>query len=462
MPPFSSVPISTPACDFLFFGPILRWLSRCAATPLLWWGTVWGCLLVVGTGRVSLLAQDANPPNVVAAEALEGPVTDAAPDAVEAGPASESDVDRESRNSQPTEGVTTPTENVGTLESTEAADAANVPVENAAENELDPPPIVPGGEAVAETSVEGIPPPPPLPAIVDPASLLPTRNLLSTEGTLGPDWLYCPGRTDAAVELTWLVVEAGQGRELRCTGEPQGYIRTVAHYRDFDFGLEWKYPSDENGNSGILVYTAGEDRVWPTAVQVQLHQPKTGSVFGSGEAQVDPEIDTKNHFSRPVGEWNELLVSSRNGVLSVTINGRPVGEVSVRNPADGAIGLQSEGSEIHFRNIWLRGTAVEATTIAAIPARREYSPPSVLIPRAYHCQPAISLWSAEPVRMKPRIERREQQELVHVPRRVAVDTRAVEPDTRRDPDRTGDAGFLPDPGRDRRDLSDGRHRRSRR
>lgn len=180
-------------------------------------------------------------------------------------------------------------------------------------------------------------------------------ELVRADDFPGETWVFYSGKKGARIEETWIVdTRSPDGPILICTGEPQGYLRTTATFSDFDFGLEWKYPSDENGNSGILLCTTGEDRIWPSAVQVQLHQPKTGSMYGSGGAVVEPEIETQNHFTRPLNHWNELVITSRNGRLTLTINGKRIGETQVQSSPIGSIGLQSEGSEIHFRRIWIR------------------------------------------------------------------------------------------------------------
>jgi hypothetical protein len=180
-------------------------------------------------------------------------------------------------------------------------------------------------------------------------------ELVRADDFPGETWVFYSGKKGARIEQTWIVdTRSPDGPILICTGEPQGYLRTTATFSDFDFGLEWKYPADENGNSGILLCTTGEDRIWPSAVQVQLHQPKTGSMYGSGGAVVEPEIETQNHFTRPLNHWNELVITSRNGRLTLTINGKRIGETQVHSSPIGSIGLQSEGSEIHFRRIWIR------------------------------------------------------------------------------------------------------------
>lgn len=226
-------------------------------------------------------------------------------------------------------------------------------------------------------------------------------ELVRPEDFPGETWVFYSGKKGARIEQTWTVdTRSPDGPILICTGEPQGYLRTTATFSDFDFGLEWKYPTDENGNSGILLCTTGEDRIWPSAVQVQLHQPKTGSMYGSGGAVVEPEIETQNHFTRPLNHWNELVITSRSGRLTLTINGKRIGETQVQSSHIGSIGLQSEGSEIHFRRIWIR----DLRTAPLAPPAPVSGPsaavdPSVLWgPTLSPCQPC---WPARTSRMLP-------------------------------------------------------------
>jgi len=159
--------------------------------------------------------------------------------------------------------------------------------------------------------------------------------------------------TDAGV---WKIMREAPDAEpvLVCLGEPKGFAFTISQYSDFELTLEWKYPKDANGNSGVLLYTQDEPRIWPTCVQVQLHQPKAGSIFPSGDATTDNTRDADPDLARPVNTWNECKIVSRGGRISVDINGKKAGEISGSKPAVGSIALQSEGSEVHFRRMRLR------------------------------------------------------------------------------------------------------------
>jgi hypothetical protein len=164
-----------------------------------------------------------------------------------------------------------------------------------------------------------------------------------------------PPMPDAPV---WKVIREGSGDEqeliLVCSGEPKGFLYTTESCSEFELTLEWKYPSDADGNSGVLVYAQDEPRIWPTSMQIQLHQPKAGSVFPSGDAISDPTSEVELDLARPVDVWNEGKIVSRGGRLSVEVNSKKGGEVSGAKPCSGSIALQSEGSVVHFRRIRLR------------------------------------------------------------------------------------------------------------
>lgn len=156
-------------------------------------------------------------------------------------------------------------------------------------------------------------------------------------------------------DVTWKVVrgENSQPSILICSGKPYGYIRTQKVFENFRFSLEWMYPNDPNANSGILLFTSAPDKVWPKAFQVQLHRPEAGYVFatpGSGAKSAN-KLSPAKPLDLPVGKWHKCELTCRQGNIAVTINGVKLGEVTGCDPSKGAIALQSEGSEIHFRKL---------------------------------------------------------------------------------------------------------------
>ena len=180
------------------------------------------------------------------------------------------------------------------------------------------------------------------------------RDLLKEE--LSEHWTHFSSVDQTPLGNVWKRVPAGdqETTELVCSGDPRGYLYTNQQYTEFDMTFEWRYLSDPNGNSGVLVFTQNDRRLWPTSIQVQLHQPKAGSVFPSGKA-VTENIVKQEGLAKPVGEWNKCQIVSRSGRVLVHINGQKSGEVTGCNPASGRIALQSEGSIVHFRRMMIRG-----------------------------------------------------------------------------------------------------------
>lgn len=172
--------------------------------------------------------------------------------------------------------------------------------------------------------------------------------------TFPTGWKYFSAENGSKLQDVWQTVKSADGDDvLICRGKPFGYIRTQKLHRDFEFRIEWMYPKDANGNSGVLIHTGKEDKIWPNSIQVQLHGPTAGSIFPSGETKTDNKLMVRD-LSKPVGQWNTCVITSKAGTISVVINGKKSGEVSGCLPKSGSISLQSEGSEIHFRRVMLK------------------------------------------------------------------------------------------------------------
>jgi hypothetical protein len=211
-----------------------------------------------------------------------------------------------------------------------------------------------------------------------PAETRTSEKLLITSLLKSPlqeqDWTFVSREKDAKLSDTWGIVQEGEDTVLICTGMPYGYLRTTQKYDDFEMELEWRFPDDENGNSGILLYTSEEDKVWPDSIQVQLHQPVAGSIFPSAGARSDNEIRDVRNVARPINQWNVCRISSSGGTISVDINGKRIGEVTGCRPSRGWIALQSEGAEVHFRRIRIREMPPVAAPEAAADQSTSWMP----------------------------------------------------------------------------------------
>lgn len=169
------------------------------------------------------------------------------------------------------------------------------------------------------------------------------------------NWTFFSADKAAVLADTWSVAEGeeGEGDVLICNGRPFGYLRTAVAYDNFEFSLEWNYPNDPNCNSGILIHTGEEDKIWPASIQVQLHRPEAGSVFPSGGAKSASPLRITD-LDLPLKKWHSCVISSRNDTVSVSINGQKLGQVTMCSPRKGSIALQAEGSEIRFRKLLLK------------------------------------------------------------------------------------------------------------
>ena len=58
---------------------------------------------------------------------------------------------------------------------------------------------------------------------------------------------------------------------------------------------------------------------------------------------------------KPVGEWNTTEIICQDGAITSKVNGKDV-DTGKGDLTEGVIGFQSEGAEIHFKNIRIKET----------------------------------------------------------------------------------------------------------
>lgn len=170
---------------------------------------------------------------------------------------------------------------------------------------------------------------------------------------------------------TWEV----KGDELLCKGQPIGVIRSEKRYENFLLHIEWKH-MEAGGNSGTFVWSdaePGENRL-PNGVEVQMLEldwvklntrdgaapPEayvSGEIFGVGGVETVPDnprgprSKSTEMRCKGKGEWNTYDVVCVDGNIKLSINGKFVNGISKSTKKEGYICLESEGAEIHFRNI---------------------------------------------------------------------------------------------------------------
>jgi hypothetical protein len=162
-------------------------------------------------------------------------------------------------------------------------------------------------------------------------------------------------------EAVWSVADG----ILICRGRPPGVIRTAKDYENYDLAIEWRWAPDKKpGNGGLLVHASTpRDRfVWPKSLEVQLGTGDAGDFWMIGETVTVPNataqgrrwMKRQDSVEKPPGEWNTMRVRCKGDTISVWVNDVLMNEGSGLSTSKGAICLQSEGAEIHFRKVELK------------------------------------------------------------------------------------------------------------
>jgi hypothetical protein len=171
---------------------------------------------------------------------------------------------------------------------------------------------------------------------------------------------------------TWLL----QKEILVCSGQPIGVIRSEKQYENFILHIEWKH-IEPGGNSGTFVWSNAnppEATRLPDGVEVQMLEldwvnlnkfdgvtPPIayvhGELFGVGGVKTVPDNPrgtrsmSIENLCKGKGEWNTYDVVCVDGVIKLSVNGKFVNGISQSSQKKGYICLESEGAQIHFRNI---------------------------------------------------------------------------------------------------------------
>jgi hypothetical protein len=172
---------------------------------------------------------------------------------------------------------------------------------------------------------------------------------------------------------TWTVRDG----MIICSGHPIGVMRTDRQYENFILHIEWMH-MEAGGNSGTFLWADGtvpKDKRLPRGVEVQMLElewpnlnrdkdgkPRdiayvSGEVWGVGGLKTTPD-NPRGQRSKSVelrckgkGEWNTYDLVAVDGTIKLAINGKFVNGISKASVKKGYICLESEGAEIHFRNI---------------------------------------------------------------------------------------------------------------
>jgi len=197
--------------------------------------------------------------------------------------------------------------------------------------------------------------------------IVPKEKMMLWNGRDFTGWKLFTREPEHDVTKTWSVANG----VVRCVGKPAGYMRTEKEYADYLFHVEWRWPG-KGGNSGALVHMSGPDKVWPKSLECQLASGNAGDFWLIGEGRRYTEnIETAEHAKaddrvrgrnvrklkssseKPLGQWNAYDIICKDDWVVVLVNGVLQNIATKSSITSGKICLQSEGTPVEFRNIYI-------------------------------------------------------------------------------------------------------------
>jgi len=159
---------------------------------------------------------------------------------------------------------------------------------------------------------------------------------------------------------------------IMCTVRGGGYLYTLNQYENFLLSIDFRI--EEGVNSGIFVRWSDLQDPVNTGIEVQvLDSYGRGNPGKHDCGAIYDLVAPAKQACRPAGEWNHVLITCDQDIISVELNNEPVVEMDValwnkpgRNPdgtknkykyawselpRQGHIGLQDHGGRVWYRNI---------------------------------------------------------------------------------------------------------------
>ena len=176
----------------------------------------------------------------------------------------------------------------------------------------------------------------------------------------------------------WKVADGAISIDTTLKGEG-GDLTTAEEYDNFDFKLEWKISA--KGNSGIIFYvnedTAKYHDTYNTGAEMQVLDNDghpDGKIIKHRAGDLYDLISCSKETVKPVGEWNEAEIKSKDGKLDFYLNGTNVVSTTMWDDnwkkmvagskfksmpgfgiyKKGRIALQDHGNLVWYRNIKIK------------------------------------------------------------------------------------------------------------
>ncbi len=131
-----------------------------------------------------------------------------------------------------------------------------------------------------------------------------------------------------------------------------GWLRSEQEYDNFVLRLDvrWLKPRQD---SGIFLRASKEGRNWPDR-RYEVQCENTGRVAMLFGARYKLDKGKAAKVLRPVNEWNTFEVRCVGATCEVRLNGELVCTSDDLKRPRGYIGLQGEGGQLDFRNVFIK------------------------------------------------------------------------------------------------------------
>lgn len=159
-------------------------------------------------------------------------------------------------------------------------------------------------------------------------------------------------------------------------GTPGGHLITDAQHENFRFTFQYRF-ARKPGNCGALVFVSKPRdlyEMFPKSIEIQLMNQNAGDFWCIQEDITVPDMEKRrgpkekwgvngdklrripnltDGTEKPLGEWNSMVIECVKNSIKVWLNGVLVNYGYDATASKGQIALQSEGSEVEFKDVKL-------------------------------------------------------------------------------------------------------------
>ncbi len=177
---------------------------------------------------------------------------------------------------------------------------------------------------------------------------------------------------DSLMQINWKIVDG----TISFVGDGYDNLCSIEDYRDFELLVDWKITKD--GDSGIYLRGSPQVQIWDTSMIESGAQVGSGGLYNNQVHESKPLFVADN----PVGEWNTFRILMIHDKVTVYLNGKKVTDnIVLENYWDrslpifreGPIELQAHGTDLQFRNIYVREINA-APDLTDLEAREGFTP----------------------------------------------------------------------------------------